>query len=253
MDAVRVQRDEPYRTTDAGALTLDLYYPPQRLTGATRPAVIFVTGYPDSGAERMLGSKFKDMGSFVSWAQLLAASGIVGITYANNEPADVHHVVRHIRENAAALGVDRDRLAIWACSGHAPSALSILVDQDPDRFACAALIYPYTVDLDGSTGVAAAAAQFRFATPAAGNTVVDMPGDLPVCIVRAGRDRMPSLNEALDRFVAASLARNLPLTLINHPLGEHAFDLSDDSPMAHAAIGQALAFLHAHLLTPLRP
>ena len=91
MEAVPVRRDEPYRVTDAGPLTMDLYYPPDSKAGARTPAVIFVTGFSDLGAERMLGSRFKDMGSFVSWAQLVAISGLVGITYANREPGDVKH------------------------------------------------------------------------------------------------------------------------------------------------------------------
>ena len=88
MEAVPVRRDEPYRVTDAGPLTMDLYYPPHSNAGARTPAVIFVTGFSDLGAEKMLGSRFKDMGSFVSWAQLVAVSGLVGITYTNREPGD---------------------------------------------------------------------------------------------------------------------------------------------------------------------
>ena len=45
MDAVAVRRDEPYRVTDAGPLTMDLYYPPDSKAGARTPAVIFVTGF----------------------------------------------------------------------------------------------------------------------------------------------------------------------------------------------------------------
>ena len=59
MEAVAVRRDLPYRVTDAGALTLDVYYPPDFKTGGLRPAVIFVTGFSDLGAARMLGAKFK--------------------------------------------------------------------------------------------------------------------------------------------------------------------------------------------------
>ena len=71
---------------------------------------------------------------------------------------------------------------------------------------------------------------------------------MPIAIVRAGRDAMPGLDEALDAFVGASLARNLPLTLVNHASGAHAFDLSEDSPKSRTAIKQALAFLQSHLL-----
>ncbi len=42
---------------------------------------------------------------------------------------------------------------------------------------------------------------------------------IPMLIARAGRDEVPLLNEALDRFTAKALAANAPLTVINHPAG----------------------------------
>ena len=55
---------------------MDLYYPPASKAGVHTPAVIFVTGYPDLGAEKLLGSRFKDTGSFVSWVQLVGRGSI---------------------------------------------------------------------------------------------------------------------------------------------------------------------------------
>jgi len=199
MEAVPVRRDEPYRVTDAGPLTMDVYYPPDAKAGARTPAVIFVTGFSDPGAEKMLGSKFKDMGSFVSWAQLVALSGLVGITYANKEPADVHAVLHHVQQNGALLGIDGNRIGVWACSGHGPNALSVLMEHGRDGLPCAVLAYAYTLDLDGSTRIADAAKQFRFVIPAAGKSCADLPRDLPLFVARAGRDEMPGLNDALDQ------------------------------------------------------
>ncbi len=247
MEAVTVRHDMPYRVTDDGALTMDLYQPPDS-RGAGVPAVLFVTGFADPGAVRMMGSKFKEMGSFASWARLIAATGLVSITYENREPGDVHHVLRYVRENASTLGIDSQRLGVWACSGHGPNALSVLMESGADDFACVVLLYPYTLDLDGATRVAEAAQRFRFVTPAAGKTVQELPVNLPLFVARAGRDQMPGLNDALDAFVAAALARNLPLTVANHAAGPHAFDLFDDSRTTVETIQQVLAFLQFHLL-----
>src|SRR5262249_9815939 len=142
--------------------------------------------------------------------------------------------------------IDRSKIAVWACSGHGPNALSVLMERGRD-LRCAVLAYAYTLDLDGSTRVADAAKQFRFVTPAAGKSVRDLPRDLPLFIVRAGRDQMPGLNDALDRFVTAALVLNLPVTVINHALGPHAFDLFDDSRIACDIVKQMLAFLQLHL------
>jgi hypothetical protein len=246
MEAVAVRRDEPYRVAETGALTMDLYYPPDSQVAVPLPAVMLVTGFADSGAERMFGSRFKDMGSFVSWAQLVALSGLVGITYANREPGDVSDVLRHVQQHAASLGIDGSRIGVFACSGHGPNALSLLMDHG-DGLACAVLVYPYTLDLDGSTRVADAAKQFRFVTPAAGKSVDAFPRALPLFIARAGRDQMPGLNETLDRFIGASLAANLPVTVVNHATGPHAFDLFDDTRTSRDILRQALAFLQRHL------
>ena len=58
---------------------------------------------------------------------------------------------------------------------------------------------------------------------------------------------MPGLNQALDDFVLKALTRNLPVTLVNHPGGPHAFDLFDDTRTSRDIVKQVLAFLQFHL------
>ena len=65
--------------------------------------------------------------------------------------------------------------------------------------------------------------------------------------MRAGRDEFPHLNETIDRFVIKALARNLPVTLVNHAEAPHAFDLLQDSETSREVIRQILAFLRFHL------
>jgi len=249
MDAVGIRRDERYRMTDAGDLTMDIYYPPGSSGAEPVPAVLFLTGFPDVGAERMFGAKFKDMGSFVSWARLAAVSGIAAITYANSDPADVDDVLRHIHQKGASLGIDSARLGVWSCSGHAPNALAVLMRHGRAGLRCAALAYPYTLDFGESTRVAAAAKQFGFVTPARAASMHSLPRELPLLVARAGRDDMPGLNEALDRFVVEALALNLPLTLVNQPDAPHAFDLFDEGTASRQVVRQILAFLQCHLLS----
>ncbi len=186
------------------------------------------------------------MGSFVSWAQLVASSGLVGITYANREPGDVNALLDYVQQHAASLGIDGNRIGIWACSGHGPNALSVLIELG-DGLRCAVLAYPYTLDLGGSTRIADAAKQFRFVTPAAGKSVHDLRHEVAMLVVRAGRDQMPGLNDALDQFVAEALALNLPITVINHASGPHAFDLFEETSTAREVVKQMLGFLRFHL------
>jgi len=245
-DGVTVRRDLPWHGTDGREVTFDIYQPSK--AERPTPAVLFVTGYPDAGVQRMLGCNAKDMESYDGWGRLIAASGLAAVAYVNHEPiADAHAILAYVRRNALALGIDAARIGVWACSGNVPNALSLLIDASP-RLACAALSYGYMLDLDGSTAVADAAGAWRFVNPGAGHTVDDVPGDVPIFIARAGRDGTAGLNDSIDRFVSKALALNRPVTVLNHHTAPHAFDTLDDSELSRAVIRQMLSFLRLHLL-----
>jgi dienelactone hydrolase len=241
-ESVAVQRDVRYDASNAG-LMMDIYRPPQSATApALLPAVIFVLGYSDLGAEKMLGCKFKDMQSYIDWAKLVAASGMIAITYVNHDPmGDLNALFHYLQQNSLALGVDANRIGLWSASGNVPRALDLLMQNHPAT-KCAALCYGVMLDLDGSSDVAESAKQRYFVNPTAGKTVTDLPKDVPLFIARAGRDT-PQMNGGIDRFVAHALAANLPVTLANHSSGQHAFDLLEDSEASREIIRQILAFL----------
>jgi hypothetical protein len=249
VDSVNIRRDEQY-ATPSGPLAMDLYYPPHSASATRLPAVVIVAGFSDLGAQKVLGCKFKEMGSLTSWARLIAVSGIVGITYTNREPAaDLQALLHHIRHNAAALGIDEHKVGLWASSGHVPLALWVLMQEPREFLKCAVLCYPFTLDGEGSTTIAEAARTWGFANPAAGRSVDDLSKEVPLFIARAGQDRFAHLNDRLDRFAASALSRNLPVTVVNHAAGPHAFDLFDESETSHEIIRQILAFMRFNLLT----
>ena len=228
---------------------MDLYYPPGWKHETPTPAVVFVSGYSDVGFQKIFGCKLKEMESYFSWAQLTAASGLVAVTYSTTEPAsEIHAVLRYIRENAESLGIDDKKIGVWACSGNVPNALSVLMEEGRYHLKCAALCYGIMLDLDGSSDVAEAAMKWGFANPCAGKSVEDLPRELPLLVVRAGRDEMPHLNETIDRFLARALKLNLSLSFVNHAEAPHAFDVMHDSDLSREIIRQILAFLRFHLL-----
>ena len=230
--------------------TMDYYYPPGA-TSARTPAVIIVAGYPDAGFEKMVGCSFRDMQSSIDWGRLIAASGMVAVTYSNREPVeDLHALIRHVQSNAPALAIDQNRIGIWASSGNVPLALSLLMRPAAEYIKCAAFCYGLTLDLDGETGVADAAKMFRFVNTSAGKSVDDLANNIPMFIARAGADEVPRLNETLERFVIAALRRDLPITVVNHPGAPHAFDLFHDSEATREIIRRILAFLSDALNVP---
>ncbi|HKQ75205.1 MAG TPA: alpha/beta hydrolase [Blastocatellia bacterium] len=250
MDAVTIRRDAEYRATEAGALTMDLYYPPDSNSEARVPAVVFVGGYPDPGVQKVLGCKMKEMESYVSWGQLVAASGLVACAYTTGkEPAtDLHALLQTLRQNSADWGIDENRIGVWACSGNVPNALSFLMQEAREYLKCAVLCYGWMLDLDGYAHMAEAAKRLGFVNPCAGKSVEDLPRDTPLFIARAGRDEIPHLNETLDRFLGKALTCNLPVSFVNHAEAPHAFDVLHDSQTSREIIRQILAFMRFHLL-----
>jgi len=247
MEEAAIRRGVEYLRTAAGPLTLDLYYPGGHLPGAQRlAAVVIVLGYADAGVPIPPGwCQFREMGPIVSWCRLFAASGMMGIAYETRDPAhDAISVLAYLREHGAALGIDETRIGVWAASGNAPVALSVLME---GTARCAALFCGMTLDLDGATVVADASRQYRFANPTAGRRVEDLPKDAALFLARGGQDEIPGLNQALDRFVAEALRCNLPVTLMNHPAGPHGFDYADESEDSKQIIRSALGFLQAKL------
>ncbi len=239
---VEVRRDLEFIGADGGTLSMDIYLPPG--ARGSLPVVVLVNGYKDEGAQKIFGCGFKGMESNISWARLIAASGMAAVMYTNREPAaDFLAILSHLQRNGAAIGIDAGRLGLWASSGHVPVALSALMRDAAIYPRCAALLYGFTLDLDGGAGVANNAKQFGFATPCAGKTVDDLAPDVPVFLARAGKDQFSGLNDAMDRFVARGLAANLPITLVNHASGPHAFDLFDASDTSRTIITNVIEFL----------
>jgi hypothetical protein len=246
---VRIRTGVVYATTDNGVQTLDLYYPPDWDGGPAAPAVVFVSGASDIGAQRVLGCRINEMESCISWSRLAAASGLIGVTYTTGvDPvADTRGVMRYLRAHGSTCGIDPTRLGLWACSSHVPNALGQLMERQPS-VRCGVLCYGYMLDLDGASGVAEAQKTWLFANPSAGRAVAELPPDTPLFIARAGQDAFPHVNDSIDRFVAHALRQNLPVTVVNHHAGPHAFDVDHDSGTTRDIVRQILTFLRSRLL-----
>lgn len=203
-ESVSITRGIEYKKTETDKQTLDIYYPLDLTHGSKKPSVIYINGYPDSVIQNTFGCKYNDMGHFISWGKLAAVSGMAAITYTTgNEPAsDIFTLLQYIRQNASTLGIDENRVGLWACSGHVPNALSVLMKEDQNLPKCVVLCYGYMLDSEKSSYVADMAKNAGFVNPCVGKSVTHISRDIPILIVRAGQDEMPHLNETIDMFLS---------------------------------------------------
>ncbi|HET9013761.1 MAG TPA: hypothetical protein VFN38_18180 [Gemmatimonadaceae bacterium] len=236
-----------FAQTASGPLTLDVYAPARRSTPVALPAIVLVAGYSDVGYEGGMGCRFKDMALSTTWARLVASFGMIAVTYGNERPAeDLESLLRYVREHAAELGIDAERLALWGLSGNGPLALATLASAPAGSFKCGVFSCAYLADLDGATHVADAQKLWRFVYPG-GFNVESMPVDLPLLFVRAGQEQDPGLNVAVDRLVAAMLTANRPVTCVNFAAAPHGFEIFHDTLETREVMRQMFRFARFYL------
>src|SRR5436190_141052 len=106
LDAVEVKRDLNYDAGGPDRLLMDVYSPSGLEPGAQLPAILFIHGGPISPD---LVPKPKDWGVYVSYGQLAASSGLVGITFNHRyhsltdleqSAGDIQSAIQYIRKNA---------------------------------------------------------------------------------------------------------------------------------------------------------
>jgi acetyl esterase/lipase len=249
MEKIKARKEIVWKQVDGTELKLDVYAPPRQKRAQPLPAIIFIHGGPIP--DNML-TEPKEWGVFVSFGQLAAASGFVGVTFNHrfyrggqprNAQEDVIDLIAYVRINAATLGIDPERLTLWAFSGGG-SLLSAVLRDPPSYIRCLVAYYA-VLDKPFLTGGLSAEALLEFSPlhqlqqrTAAKSDV--MP--LPILIARAGKD-MPAINGTIDRFVQAALALNMNLELHNHSMGRHSFDVLNDDARTHAIIRRTMEFI----------
>lgn len=226
----------------SGKLLADLYYPAGFDFSRRLPVVVFVMGYSTATTEAWFGARLKDMGQYVSWGQLVAASGMIGVAYETDFPDDdISALVSFIRRRGPELGMDPARIAIWACSGNAQTGLVALTDKaaQPPAPRCGVLYYPvvsYFMNKSLNKDEEVMPAPFKRA----------LRPDIPVLYVKAGKDR-PEWIEGSDTFLAGAQKRGAPLQLVSYDQGIHGFDTDQDTEESRRIVGQTLEFLKANL------
>lgn len=254
-DDVEVARDLTYKVADGKEWKMDVYSPPRASAGQPLPAVVFVHG---DGPPVFLRDA-KEWGQYTSWGRLVAASGLIGVTF-NHRSSEGHTRMREVvediadllsvlREQGPSLGIDTDRLCIWTCSAGTPFALTLALRDRPGYVRCIVSYYGI-MDLQpifGPTDSTVTQEALREYSPI--RYLSNEPGMIaPMFVARAGQDSA-RLNDTIDSFVASALANNVTLDLMNHPHGQHAFDVLNDDSRSREIIARSLEFMRYHLIT----
>jgi acetyl esterase/lipase len=223
---VEVQTGLAYTEAGGRELAMDVYRPAGRAPGSRLPAVLLVHG--EAPPEVLRG--VRGWGQYGGWGRLLAGEGLAAVAFEHRAVAEAGFegvvaelgaAVAAVRDRAGELGLDPDRLALAGFSAGVPLTVAALAGPAAG-VRCAALCY-------GPPG-----------------DVAPWPGLPPLLVVRAGQDA-PERNASIDSFVAAARAAGLPLELVEHPDGHHAFDVLDDTDASRDAIVRVVAFLRERL------
>lgn len=251
MDRVITHRDIIYKTVGDLSLKADIYLPAGTPPGSRLPAVLLVHG--DAPWEILLDAK--EWGQYRSWGELFAAFGLAAVAFTHRSSerlarpeqpvSDVIDLIAYVRQNAAELQIDSDRLGLWACSAGGPAGLTPVLTGQAGALRCAAALYPLLEIGPGRVPPGADPDSLRPYSPLA--ALEASQGQVPpLLVVRAGQDH-PDFTQSADRFAAAALARNADLELINYPGGHHGFELRDDEERSRQIIRRVAAFFRQHL------
>jgi acetyl esterase/lipase len=265
MHEVRVRKDLLYKTVEETDLHLDIYYPAHMHKNTSLPAVLLIHG--DGPPAYLKG--IKDSGQYVSWGELIAASGLIAVNFNHRSTEgltnvagvmnDIDDLITYVRENSHSLRIEAENLAIWMCSAGGFLGLHAALNEAPPYVRAIVCYYALTElqayykglygDVDAATqAFIPTFTEEDFAEFSSLDLLRRRPSDLaPMFIARAGLDN-PGLNEVLDSFISEAIAQNTTLQFMNHPTGRHGFDIRDDDPRSSEIIQATLTFLQTHLL-----
>ena len=239
-------RQEIGKRADGSPLVIDLTLP--KPGGKAGPAVVLLHGgLPDEAPIRPSAWRV-----YNDWGAALAAEGTVGIMFDHSlgfpkqrldqAMGEVDQVLAWIVKDGPAFGIDAAHVQTWSFSAGGLLTAELLDDKRPLRLAGMVLFYPLTgLPPDGPS------------LPLVGPVIADRmdlaknaervaKANVPMVIYRAGHDEVPGLLPLLDRSLAALLAADARVEIINLPGAPHSFDFLTDTPRVRGSINRALRF-----------
>ena len=255
MEEVLTRRDIIFKTVGKLTLKMDLYTPNKQQYGAVRPAVIFVSG-GDASADAL---RTRSIGLYISYGQLLATAGFVGITFDHRglegltqlreTGEDMDDLLAYVRSNSDDFGVDPERICIWSFSAGPVYGLRTAFRNAPPFIRCAIAYYGGMSVLSKAAEPYPPEKEALLQEFSAVHYLREHPASIPPLFVARATIDKPFLNETIDEFVQLAVANNVPLTFMNHPAGMHGFDILNDDQRSREIIQATIEFIKSHLST----
>lgn len=251
MEKAQVKEGITYKTLpDGDQLLMDVYLPEEAITGKKYPAVIFVHGRARNPVN------LKSRGQYVSWAQLVAKSGMAAVTfnyrltnYENTEESysDIKELIGYVRKNADSLQIDKDRLAIITFSASGVVGLYMPLKERPP-FIKAMVSYYNWLDLEEMREFNDPAVFKKLNEYAPLTWIQREPQKIaPMLVVKAGKDS-EQINKTIDNFMKVAKEKKADVQLLVHPEGDHGFDFENDNDTSREIIKKTVDFFTKHLL-----
>jgi hypothetical protein len=238
-----------YHSVNGIDLKADIYVPSNGGKSNPLPIVIIVINYPDSVFNKIFGRDGKDLQMAVSWAELIAASGMAAVTYQTQfSHSETDSLIYFLKKNAEDYNIDMNNLCVFGASANTLAAQS-LMQNDDYSIKCAVLNYgilltpdqKYYAEIDTSANMFG----FYFSDL---RQISKIPENIPMLVTRAGKDRFQIVKNTTDYFVAEAMRSNAQLTFINYSDGQHDFDVLDDTEISKLIIRQTVDFMKTYLL-----
>lgn len=214
---------------------------------AKRPVVILLHGGAPAGVPPASVWPI-----FETWGNALAASGIGAVMFDHHlgypkrdldtALAELDVVLAWVKDQGAAHGLDTARVSLFSFSAGGLFTPSLVDSARPLQVQRIAMFYPLTGVVEGSPSAAGMdpAMADRMTLAKAAGPVANSAASL--LILRAGADEIPGLLGLLDTSVAALLAADARVDVVNLPGAPHSFDYRTDTAAVRAVIERAIAF-----------
>lgn len=249
MDNVITHKGVIYHSTNGLDLKADLYLPPTKEDNLKVPLVILVNDYPDSIINNYWGCDQKDLKLFISWGELIAASGMAAVAYQSQfSLSETDSLINFLSENAEKYRIDIGRLCVFGASANTLAAQSVM-ENDDLKIKCGILYYGIllTPDLKYYAAIDSAANMYGFYWKDL-KPVTSIPTNIPLLVTKAGKDQFEIVTQTTDHFVSEAIKSNAEITYIQYPEGQHDFDILDNTKTSKLIIRQTIDFLTTHLL-----